>query len=634
VFSRRRLISTLVVVVVVGAALAANGAAAPGSSAAAGDTHFLTGPTAGEPLDIALGYFKSHLSEYGLEASDVGDIVATKIAKMTDSGATVFYLQQRHSGIEVYLAIANGAVTKDGSLINLNSRFVGGLAGKVNRTAPVIRRQQAAAEAAQALGLSGPSAFRVVRERGGPAQAADLSTGGISKSAIPVKLMYQPTANGVRLAWNLEIQEVSGAHWWNVRVDAVTGDLLSKADYADNEAEPGKVEDGSSFRVFARPRENPNEGTRTLIENKADSAGSPFGWFDTDGSSGPEFTIPEGNNVHAYIDADNNNQPDPGEPDGGPGLDFRFPLDLTQEPATYKPAAATNLFYWNNIIHDVYYRYGFDEASGNFQENNYGNGGTGSDSVNAEAQDGGGINNANFQTPPDGQNPRMQMYLWSLQTPRRDGDLDSSVIIHEFTHGLSNRLTGDNVNCLNNAEQAGEGWSDWYAISLTPRYHDTGEKPRGMGTYVFNQTRSQKGIRATQYTTDMTINPTTYDYIKTHGEVHSVGYAWASITWEVYWNLVDAYGFNPHIYQDWKTGGNNLAIQLVTDGLKLQPCSPGFVDSRDAILAADDALTGGDNQCLIWKGFAKRGLGVNADQGSSFSTTDGTQDFDVPNECK
>src|SRR4029450_5857162 len=102
-------------------------------------------------------------------------------------------------------------------------------------------------------------------------------------------------------------------------------------------------------------------------------------------------------------------------------------------------------------------------------------------------------------------------------------------------------------------------WSDWYAISLTPRYHDTGEKPRGMGTYVFNQTRSQQGIRPSQYTTDMKINPSTYDRIKSLPIPHGVGYVWASITWEVYWNLVDEYGFNPHIYQSWETGGNNLA---------------------------------------------------------------------------
>jgi hypothetical protein len=73
--------------------------------------------------------------------------------------------------------------------------------------------------------------------------------------------------------------------------------------------------------------------------------------------------------------------------------------------------------------------------------------------------------------------------------------------------------------------------------------------------------------------------------------------------------LINA-GFNPDIYGAWNTGGNNLANQLIMDGMKLQPCSPGFVDGRNAILAADQALTGGANQCIIWKAFAKRGLGT------------------------
>lgn len=69
-------------------------------------------------------------------------------------------------------------------------------------------------------------------------------------------------------------------------------------------------------------------------------------------------------------------------------------------------------------MHDVWYHYGFDDASGNFQFNNYGRGGSGSDEVMAEAQDGSGTNNANFATPPDGQNPRMQMYAGNEVVPR------------------------------------------------------------------------------------------------------------------------------------------------------------------------------------------------------------------------
>ncbi|WP_449398831.1 M36 family metallopeptidase [Chryseobacterium wanjuense] len=57
--------------------------------------------------------------------------------------------------------------------------------------------------------------------------------------------------------------------------------------------------------------------------------------------------------------------------------------------------------------------FGFTPVARNFQQTNFGLGGLGNDYVNVEAQDGGGLNNANFATPADGTKPRMQMYLWS-----------------------------------------------------------------------------------------------------------------------------------------------------------------------------------------------------------------------------
>ena len=112
----------------------------------------------------------------------------------------------------------------------------------------------------------------------------------------------------------------------------------------------------------------------------------------------------EGNGLGTGIDTDYS-------PDGGSELNFNFQADFSLPPSENMDASITNLFYINNMMHDIWYRYGFDEASGNFQENNYGNGGFGSDSVNADGQDGSGFNNASFGTPPDGQNPQMTMYM-------------------------------------------------------------------------------------------------------------------------------------------------------------------------------------------------------------------------------
>jgi len=115
---------------------------------------------------------------------------------------------------------------------------------------------------------------------------------------------------------------------------------------------------------------------------------------------------------------------------------------------------------------------------------------------------------------------------------------------------------------------------------------------------------------------------------------HGIGYVWNTMLWEMYWNLVDRYGYNANIYQSWTTGGNNRALQLVMDGMKFQPCMPGMQDGRNAILAADVALTGGVNQCEIWRGFAKRGMGFSASQGSPLVRTDGVAAFDLPATCR
>ncbi|GBE89201.1 hypothetical protein SCP_1502090 [Sparassis crispa] len=45
----------------------------------------------------------------------------------------------------------------------------------------------------------------------------------------------------------------------------------------------------------------------------------------------------------------------------------------------YVNASVTSLFYMSNLVHDLYYRYSFDEVSGNFQQHNFGRVGEESD---------------------------------------------------------------------------------------------------------------------------------------------------------------------------------------------------------------------------------------------------------------
>jgi hypothetical protein len=169
-----------------------------------------------------------------------------------------------------------------------------------------------------------------------------------------------------------------------------------------------------SYNVFP---ESPLTTPQTLVPGPgAGSAQSPAGWL----FAGEQNTIDiAGNNVNAYLDA----SPDNNRPDRGGGIvttgDFVTAADLTVSPSTTanRDVSVQNLFYLNNVVHDILRARGFTEAAGNFQEDNFGLGGTGGDSVNAEAQDGSGTDNANFATPSDGRNPRMQMFLWTGAGP-------------------------------------------------------------------------------------------------------------------------------------------------------------------------------------------------------------------------
>lgn len=773
--------------------------------------------SAGSPADaenIARNYLQKNQRNLGLDAADLRELTISANVPGSAQGMRHVYLQQNARGIPVWNALFTVNVAGDGSVINPGNRFFNRLAART--AGQSVRRNpvQAAQSAAGFLDLRLKQPIRATANRGGPAQKHTLSTGGVALRPIEAELVwyYAQDIKQLRLSWRVQI-ESSSTHHWDVFVDAVNGEPLAAKDRVIHEtyssiaaatananAGPGAMAllngagalvaaspesppsfpniDGSTYTVYPFPFESPSDGGRRSVSGAASPAASPFGWHDTNGVAGAEYTVTRGNNVRAYSDVDNNDQPDANsEPEGGASLTFSVPTQAGVDPYLNKDAAVVNLFYWNNIVHDITYGYGFNEASGNFQTNNYGKGGLDDDAVRAEALDGSGTDNANFSTGVDGQAPRMQMYRWNFPFPNvvnvsapalavgsyiataagfgtlfpdsgpkvgslvlandgtgttsdgcealvafpagaiammdrgscnftikvknaqnasasavvmvnniagdpiamggtdatvtipsamisladgnklksylpatatvqangspppaHDSDLDAGVIVHEYGHGISNRLTGGpNVgSCLANAEQMGEGWSDWFAATFTARTSDVGSTRRGMASYLYFQPITGTGLRNTPYSTDVAINPSNYASVANAATIsspHGIGYVWNSMLWEVYWNLVHRYGFNPNLYQAWNTGGNNLAVQLVMDGMKMQPCSPGFVDGRNAILAADTALTGGANTCEIWRGFAKRGLGVSASQGSSNDRADGAQAFDLPAAC-
>ncbi|MBP7146660.1 MAG: M36 family metallopeptidase [Acidobacteria bacterium] len=414
---------------------------------------------------------------------------------------------------------------------------------------------------------------------------------------------------------------------------------------------------------------------------------SPQGWFTLQNGR----YISSGNNVDAKEDHGGDNEATPGvHADAGPAGDFGtavflydnhygqngpYPAEAPEQPAGAErlagalpdlDAAILNLFYLNNWYHDFLYHLGFTEAAGNFQNDNFGRGGAGGDAVFADAQDGSGTSNANFGTPPDGSHPRMQMFLFA--GPERDGDFDADVVIHEYTHGLSNRLVGgpNNTDCLGvglvgESGGMGEGWGDWYAAVITDE-PATGEYVTGDGA---------NGIR--RFSMDNGPNDFTYGYLCTGPpsnpslipcEVHDGGEFWSIVLWEMREAMINRYhnrafpglplpthlgGGSPagnirHAAGRTTDGSGNpaqtdhasienaafSALFAVTDGMKLAPCNPTVADMRDAILAADRAA-GGEFQDIIWRAFANRGVGAAAlSTGGAVPVI--VEDFTVPAE--
>jgi extracellular elastinolytic metalloproteinase len=776
-----------------------------------------------DAVNIALNFLEKQQTAWNLTPADVKNVRVQDFYATEANGVTHVYILQENAQIELFNGLVNVNVLPSGEVLFAGNRFMHDLAAAVNATQPRLTAEAAVRAACKALDVKITEGVNLKKAVSKTEFVFDKGTFVLSD--INAKLKYQKiNDNTARLAWDVNIDQPDGQNHWNVRIDASTGAMLEKGSFTvhcrinhDHFNHPKEVcEDGvqrgqsvleaavaakatattaiggGSYRVFALPTESPSHGSRTLVVDPADSLASPYGWHDTDGKTGAEYTITRGNNVHAFLDLTNTNASSGDEPNGGATLLFDPPYFAKGEPDTNRQAATVNLFYINNMVHDITYRYGFDEASGNFQAKNYTGQGTQNDYVLAQALDSYGLtatttnrDNANFSTPADGGSGRMQMYIWTsgeekllhvtaptpliadiitfsasfgpavtatpitadavfvndgtssptlgcgtiqnnlagkialidrgscefgakalaaqkkgavgvvicffddnlagmaagavgsqvtipvvaikksdadrlraaaaagtlklslaqtnpLVPKEVDGDFDNGIIAHEYMHGISTRLTGGRQNsaCLQNAEQGGEGWSDFLGLALTARQGDRGATIRGVGTFAVRQSTLGEGIRGQPYSTDPSVSSQNYGDLlfantssatKTTGEVHNIGEIWCGALWEMYWAMSDKYGWDAN----WKNvnSGNGKAIRLVMDGMKIQPCLPGFLDARDAILAADRADFNGDNQCLIWEAFAKRGMGYSAKQGSNTSTADNADTYDKNPYC-
>ncbi|WP_158447899.1 M36 family metallopeptidase [Aquimarina longa] len=601
----------------------------------------------------------SNISKSSSSLTDFSEWRITDEVPSLKPGITHVYVNQLYNGVPIVdgtykMTVKNNQITYE------IDQFIREVKSKVVSAKSSSSEISAINAVIRAHNLPAANGMSKTVSKSSNSKSVEYRNSGITADNEPIKVkqVYKLYNGKLHLCWNVNLYEQGGENWWDSYVDITTGKIIyennwvvkcnfDNSDHKSHNHEsvlfdtkkmvtvaeaPTAAVAPDSYNVYPMPEESPIHGSRSIVTNPANTTASPYGWHDTNGSNGAEYTITRGNNVLAQDDINGDNGSG-SSPNGGSSLDFNFPLNLNQDPSNYRDAAITNLFYWNNIMHDVWYLYGFNEASGNFQQNNYGKGGRGNDFVYADAQDGGGINNANFATPTDGRNPRMQMFLWDKTNPKRDGDLDNGIIAHEYGHGISTRLVGGpSSNSLGGSEQMGEGWSDWFGLMLTMKAGDVGTNGRGIGTYALGQPTSGAGIRPTKYSTDRSINDTDYADINNLRVPHGVGYAFATILWDMTWLLVDQEGFDPDFYNG--TGGNNIAMALVIEGLKNTANNPGFVSGRDGILQADKDLYNEKYKCLIWKAFAARGVGKDANENTNGgSNTNTDQKVSFVNPC-
>lgn len=499
--------------------------------------------------------------------------------------------------------------------------------------------------------------------------------------ATTAEKIYFPTEAGIaRPAWRVLIWETGAAY--GVIVDAETGAMLWRKNLFDEQSQiatynvysnttsliksldspaplsPGPTNPGFGQQGLAASRTNV-----TLVGNEAPYTFNQRGWI-TDGNN-----TTDGNNVEAGIDRDGIDGVD-APVAGSPNRIFKteFP-EWTPSPANpgddplspqAQRGAVIQMFYVANRWHDEMYRLGFTESERNFQHLNFTGQGAAGDRVSAEGQDSSGFNNAQFSgSVPDGTRGKMQMFLWNGPNPDYDGTPDAEIVLHELTHGLSGRLHSNGSGLSSNMSRGmGEGWSDFYALSLLS---EPGDSINGIysfasyatylgttgfsGNYYYGIRRFPKAVMSsTAGPNNRPHNGLTFKHLNSNcndvinsisaynrgpfggqqcDQLHNAGEIWSSALWEVRAKFIQQYGH---------TMGTRLVLQYVTDGMKLDPNSPTMLDARNSIVAA--AANGANSELdasLVWQGFAIRGMGFSASiQSSSFPTLV-TEAFDTPN---
>ncbi|TFK72837.1 hypothetical protein BDN72DRAFT_283561 [Pluteus cervinus] len=508
--------------------------------------------------EAAISFVQSHL---GVDQASV-----SFKSGFTGEAASHAYVKQAHNGIPFANAVANVAFNKADKVVAFGSSFV--KPRSISGSQPTISVSRATQIAEEAL------------------------NGKFNEKSPTLEYFAKEDGTAV-LTHVIEIQSEDTGAWYEAFVDAHSGELVSVTDFVSS----------ATWRVVPIWKQSILEGLELLVDPE-DLLASPNAWL----SNSTNIKTTSGNNAITYI---GNSQGNVTTQSTTNTFDYLYNIGGEPAASPNPDCARVNAFYVVNTVHDFTYRYGFTEPAFNFQVNNFGKGGSANDPVLVQLQSTAGTNNANFATPPDGSPGQLRMYLWTYTTPRRDSALENDIVVHEMTHGVTNRMTGGGTaRCLQTTEAGGmgEGWGD--ALADWTEKTSAAVPDYVMGQYVIGDAG---GIRTHPYSTNATINPLRYSSIAALNEVHNIGEVWANMLHNVYAALVTAHGWsatsrtNPD-----GSEGNIVWLHLFIDALALQPCNPTFVQARDAWIQADANRYGGVNRCILWRTFASKGLGQGA----------------------
>ncbi|MEP7212046.1 MAG: M36 family metallopeptidase [Acidobacteriota bacterium] len=643
------------------------------------DLQYLSPASGTKRSEVLRSFVKENNDLVGVSDQQADSLRVTADYTNPDGDKSFAHLEQTINGIPVFRGEIKAGFTKSGQIIRVINNLApgldyGSLSGDFGDAAAAVKFAAANIDHQLKAEENAPNA----------AESTDLKTVfGSGDWATTAEKMYFPTEPGVAVpAYRVLIWEPVNAYY--VIVDAHNGTMLWRKNISNDQAASATYNVYNNTNSYILSADSPAplspgpinpglgtqgvNGTRTnvtLIGNEGTSSFNNSGWIlDANNST-------DGNAVEAGVDRVSPNGVDaPMAGDNAcPGVGCRTFSSPTWNPPPGAPApgdepltanaqrgAVIQMFYVMNRYHDELYKRGFTEQAFNFQNDNFGRGGTGADRVSAEGQDSSGTDNANFSTPADGGRGRMQMYLWTGPTPDYDGTADAEVIIHEVTHGTSNRLHGNSSGLNTNMSGGmGEGWGDFYGYTMLAEPTDpiNGVYTTGgyatylisagfTGNYYYGIRRFPRAPITFLGTNGKPHNPFTFKYINagcaalTDGtqsafprgpigvaqcdQVHNLGEIWSSMLWEVRNRMVARLGF---------AAGTTKVLQVVTDGMKLAPIGPTFIQERNAIIAAAQSLSSADAQD-VREGFRVRGMGYSANIISA-SPANVVEAFDFPN---